>query len=213
MTDSDVVQAQLEAYNARDLEGFAATYSDDIKIYRMPATEPAIIGKAQLRDVYRDRFKSCAVDTDCEVVTYAPRCNAMRAYAVASAELDGYGECAPDSPCERATAGRAEDGRSIADVEALSDVQPRCIDGMCEARVHTRVCGSAKLVCNEVEICVSLLNAMGTLEYQCTSNPCLGEVLDCSCAASVCKSGDRVVRVCTIEQIEDADIYCKAEGR
>jgi hypothetical protein len=53
-----VVQRQLEAYNARDVEAFAATYTDDITIYRPPASQPAITGKAQLRDVYRQRFAS-----------------------------------------------------------------------------------------------------------------------------------------------------------
>jgi len=53
-----VVQRQLEAYNARDLEAFAATYADDVTIYRLPATQPAITGKAQLRDIYRQRFAS-----------------------------------------------------------------------------------------------------------------------------------------------------------
>ena len=55
---TDVVQRQLEAYNARDLERFVATYAEDIKIYRLPATEPAISGKAQLAEVYRERFSS-----------------------------------------------------------------------------------------------------------------------------------------------------------
>jgi hypothetical protein len=55
---TDVVQRQLEAYNARDLERFVATYAEDIKIYRLPATEPAISGKAQLAQVYRERFSS-----------------------------------------------------------------------------------------------------------------------------------------------------------
>ena len=54
----DIVQEQLEAYNARDLDRFAATYSEDIRIYRMPATEPAIVGQAQLRETYRKRFTS-----------------------------------------------------------------------------------------------------------------------------------------------------------
>lgn len=54
----DVVQRQLEAYNARDLERFAATYADDIAIYRMPAREPAVAGKEQLRAAYRQRFAS-----------------------------------------------------------------------------------------------------------------------------------------------------------
>jgi len=54
----DIVQEQLEAYNARDLDRFAATYSGDIRIYRMPATEPSIIGHAQLRETYAKRFSA-----------------------------------------------------------------------------------------------------------------------------------------------------------
>ena len=59
-----VVQEQLEAYNARDLERFAATYSDTIRIFRMPAEEPAIAGKAQLADTYRARFSSPDLHAD-----------------------------------------------------------------------------------------------------------------------------------------------------
>jgi hypothetical protein len=58
LSPTDIVQRQLEAYNARDLERFAATYADTVRIFRMPATEPAISGKAQLREVYRQRFGS-----------------------------------------------------------------------------------------------------------------------------------------------------------
>jgi hypothetical protein len=58
MNAVDVVQEQLEAYNARDLDRFAATYGEHIRIYRLPATEPAISGQAQLREVYRTRFAS-----------------------------------------------------------------------------------------------------------------------------------------------------------
>jgi len=54
----EIVQEQLEAYNARDLERFAATYADDIRIFRMPATDPSIVGQAQLREVYAKRFAS-----------------------------------------------------------------------------------------------------------------------------------------------------------
>ena len=53
-----LVQRQLEAYNARDLDRFAATYSETVRIYRMPAAEPAMSGMAQLRDTYRQRFAS-----------------------------------------------------------------------------------------------------------------------------------------------------------
>jgi hypothetical protein len=58
MSPVDIVQEQLEAYNARDLERFAATYSADIRIYRMPATEPSIVGQSKLREVYAKRFAS-----------------------------------------------------------------------------------------------------------------------------------------------------------
>ena len=58
MKPVDVVQEQLEAYNARDLDRFAATYAEDIRIYRMPSAEPAISGMAQLRETYRARFAS-----------------------------------------------------------------------------------------------------------------------------------------------------------
>ena len=58
MNVTDIVQRQLEAYNARDLDRFVATYAEAIKIYRLPATEPAIVGKEQLAAVYRERFSS-----------------------------------------------------------------------------------------------------------------------------------------------------------
>ena len=54
----ELVQRQLDAYNARDLEAFAATYSPSIRIFRMPATAPAIVGQDKLRETYRQRFAS-----------------------------------------------------------------------------------------------------------------------------------------------------------
>jgi hypothetical protein len=53
---ADVVQRQLEAYNARDLDRFVAAYSDQIRIFRMPSSEPSITGKTQLAEVYSKRF-------------------------------------------------------------------------------------------------------------------------------------------------------------
>ena len=63
-TAVDIVEEQLLAYNARDLDRFAATYGEDIRIYRMPATEPAIVGQAQLRETYRKRFASPGLHAD-----------------------------------------------------------------------------------------------------------------------------------------------------
>lgn len=51
------VQRQLDAYNARDLAAFVAQYAEDVRVYRMPATEPALVGRAALADYYaRNRF-------------------------------------------------------------------------------------------------------------------------------------------------------------
>ena len=51
------MQAQLEAYNQRDLTTFVAQFSDDVCIYRPPATAPVIQGKAAFRDFYQnERF-------------------------------------------------------------------------------------------------------------------------------------------------------------
>lgn len=52
-----VAQRQLEAYNARDLDAFVACYADDVELFRPPATAPALVGAAALRDFYaRERF-------------------------------------------------------------------------------------------------------------------------------------------------------------
>jgi hypothetical protein len=57
MTPEQAVQHQLDAYNARDLERFVAVYSDDIQVFRPPAVEPAMVGKAQFADFYaQNRF-------------------------------------------------------------------------------------------------------------------------------------------------------------
>lgn len=52
-----LVQAQLEAYNQRDITTFVAQFSDDVCIYRPPATAPVIQGKAAFSDFYQnERF-------------------------------------------------------------------------------------------------------------------------------------------------------------
>lgn len=51
-----IVQAQLEAYNAHDIDAFVATYADDAQIFEHPAKLLAV-GSAQLRERYVARFK------------------------------------------------------------------------------------------------------------------------------------------------------------
>ena len=52
MTSETPVQLQLDAYNAHDLQRFVAVYSDDIRVFRLPATEPILAGKAAFTDHY-----------------------------------------------------------------------------------------------------------------------------------------------------------------
>ncbi|NJK46662.1 MAG: SnoaL-like domain-containing protein [Pleurocapsa sp. SU_196_0] len=47
-----VVQGQLEAYNARDLKAFLEFFSDEVRVFRPPASEPSLMGKAQLEVFY-----------------------------------------------------------------------------------------------------------------------------------------------------------------
>jgi hypothetical protein len=57
MSAEAIVQRQLEAYNARDLERFLAEFADDVRVYRPPAAEPAISGKQAFGEFYaRERF-------------------------------------------------------------------------------------------------------------------------------------------------------------
>ncbi|HVF64382.1 MAG TPA: nuclear transport factor 2 family protein [Casimicrobiaceae bacterium] len=60
-----VVQRQLDAYNARDLERFLAQYNNDVAVYRPPATEPSIAGKPAFREFYASqRFNRPALHAD-----------------------------------------------------------------------------------------------------------------------------------------------------
>jgi hypothetical protein len=53
----ELVQRQLDAYNAHDLDAFVGAYSDKIQMFRMPSPEPTISGKAQLAEFYaKNRF-------------------------------------------------------------------------------------------------------------------------------------------------------------
>ena len=54
MTPEETVQRQLDAYNAHDLDRFAACFSEDVRICRMPADAPVIVGNAALRAFYAE---------------------------------------------------------------------------------------------------------------------------------------------------------------
>jgi hypothetical protein len=48
-------QRQLEAYNARDLARFVAEYTEDVQVWRLPGTEPVLVGRAALAEHYRSK--------------------------------------------------------------------------------------------------------------------------------------------------------------
>lgn len=51
-----IVQRQVEAYNARDIEAFLSFYADDVVIRRLPSGEVAWDGKEAMRPRYTERF-------------------------------------------------------------------------------------------------------------------------------------------------------------
>jgi hypothetical protein len=59
MSDPDLparlAQAQLDAYNAGDIEAFLVPYADDVAIFDFPQL-PRLHGKAAMRQVYAAKF-------------------------------------------------------------------------------------------------------------------------------------------------------------
>jgi uncharacterized protein (TIGR02246 family) len=53
-TAAEVVQAQVDAYNAQDLDAFLATYADDVVV--TSAAKTVVQGKEALRERYRSLF-------------------------------------------------------------------------------------------------------------------------------------------------------------
>jgi hypothetical protein len=54
MTPIEIVQRQLEAYNAHDLDRYADCFGEDVRLFRMPADAPGTIGKTALRAFYAE---------------------------------------------------------------------------------------------------------------------------------------------------------------
>ena len=65
MKAEDPVQRQLEAYNAHDIERFIAEYTDDVRVFRPPATDPVLAGKAAFAKHYSaNRFNLPTLHAD-----------------------------------------------------------------------------------------------------------------------------------------------------
>ncbi|WP_312741966.1 nuclear transport factor 2 family protein [Cedecea neteri] len=62
MSVTEPVIRQFEAYNAHDLEAFAACFSEDFTAYRPPATTPSLEGRDALYAFYKEhRFNKPAL--------------------------------------------------------------------------------------------------------------------------------------------------------
>lgn len=53
-----VVQAQLEAYNAKDIDAFMDVFSEDVAIFNFGEERPIAQGSESVREVYADLFAS-----------------------------------------------------------------------------------------------------------------------------------------------------------
>lgn len=65
-TPTDLAQAQLDAYNQRDLEAFLLPYADSVAVYTFP-NQLQYRGKAQMRQVYVEMFQNLP-DLHCSLV-------------------------------------------------------------------------------------------------------------------------------------------------
>lgn len=56
-TPEECAQAQLDAYNARDIDAFAAVYHDDVVLFDLKTAQPFCSGIEALRERYGAMFE------------------------------------------------------------------------------------------------------------------------------------------------------------
>ncbi|HAA22894.1 MAG TPA: steroid delta-isomerase [Cytophagales bacterium] len=66
-TPEVLAQRQLNAYNEGDIDAFLEPYSDTVKIFRIPGSEPYMVGKENMRPRYANLFERIP-ELHCEVV-------------------------------------------------------------------------------------------------------------------------------------------------
>jgi hypothetical protein len=72
----DVVNRQLEAYNARDLPTFCSLFADEAVLTDLPTGKVIAQGKRSIADLYAARFRdnpelNCAVHSRMELANFA----------------------------------------------------------------------------------------------------------------------------------------------
>ena len=58
MTPEEIIQQQVIAYNARDLEAFISLHSPTAQLFNLPTGELICEGEAALRERYQQRFQN-----------------------------------------------------------------------------------------------------------------------------------------------------------
>ncbi len=57
MTPEEIVQQQVIAYNARDIEAFSRCHHKDVELYRLGELKPFVKGRDALYDRYKSIFE------------------------------------------------------------------------------------------------------------------------------------------------------------
>lgn len=66
MTPKEIVQKQVEAYNSRDIDTFAACHHPEVELFIFPEVEPFAKGNATLKERYRGIFNE-SPNLNCQV--------------------------------------------------------------------------------------------------------------------------------------------------
>lgn len=56
LTPEQVVQKQLDMYNAKDLDGFMSVMSGEVRLYNYSSITPSASGWTEVRDLYKNLF-------------------------------------------------------------------------------------------------------------------------------------------------------------
>lgn len=57
LTPEQVVQENVDCYNARDINGFMTSFSEDIALYNFSESLPSLEGLEQIRNFYNELFR------------------------------------------------------------------------------------------------------------------------------------------------------------
>ena len=58
MTPEQIVQAQVDAYNSRNISDFINCHAPDIELFSFPENTPYATGRAGLKEIYQDVFEN-----------------------------------------------------------------------------------------------------------------------------------------------------------